>query len=425
MFPITGPLALNRQTAESSTAAIDRAMVVDEQYDRFREVSVGQSESEVVYTENKLSLHRYEPDATVDQEPVPILIVYALINRPYILDLQPDRSVIQQLLAAGFRVYMIDWGEPSLLDTSLTLGDYVDRYIGNCVDIVREDADIDSINLLGYCMGGTMAAMFAARRPESVRNLGLMAAGLHFDRTGGVLEVWGDNEEFSSRRIADTFGNVPAEFLDIGFALMDPVQNFLGKYLRLYDNLEDEDFVENFARMERWLGDGIDLAGETYVEFIEDLYRHNALCRNEFVLDGEAVDLEDIDMPILQIVGEYDHLIPMESSTPFNNAVASEDTTTLTLETGHIGLSVSSRSHEELWPDVCEWFSERSHLPTDPVEHLQSISGIGSTYAERLAKAGFKRPADLASADPDTIADAAQAPRSRVDEWLRDPAIHQ
>ena len=411
-------MSLQREFIEQTTAALNRSQVADERMSQMESVSVGQTESEVIYRENKLELHRYRPPSGVKPQPIPLLIVYALINRPYILDLQPDRSVIKSLVEHGFTVYLIDWGEPSRLDSSLGLADYVDRYLDNCVDHIREHEAVPLLNLLGYCMGGTMSVMYAARNPEKIRNLGLMAAGLCFDDTGGVLELWGGEEYFSPESLSKTYGNIPAEFLDIGFALMDPVANTIGKYARLYDNLEDEEFVENFARMEQWLDDGIDVAGRAYAEFLTDIYQSNALYENRLQLDGTPVDLANITMPVLQIVGTYDHLIPPESSTPLNEVIPSEDTTVLEQRTGHIGLSVSSRSHEELWPAVCEWYERRSDAEETPTTELQDIAGIGPTYASRLVAGGIESPALLASASADHIAELTGVNRQRAADWI-------
>ena len=432
--PFAAPLAAQERALELATETVERAGIARDRTETLATVEVGTTENDVVYEENKLKLRRYRPAAVGAErtEDRPILLVYALINKPYILDLQPDRSVIRRLLEAGFEVYMIDWGEPSQLDASLTLADYVDRYIDNCADEVCDRAEVEGVHLLGYCMGGTMSAMYAALHPEKVHTLGLMAAGLCFAGTGGVLEVWGDEEFYDPADVSETFGNVPAEFLDVGFALMDPVNNYVTKYVNLYENLDDEEFVENFARMERWLSDGIDVAGEAYREFLEEVYQSNALYEGDLELDGEHVDLDEIDVPILQIVGEYDHLIPPEASTAFNDAVPSDDVTTFAFETGHIGLSVSSRSHDELWPDVAEWYADRSGEhetetaipvgePEDTEdtadagdEYLTSVTGVGPTYAERLRAAGVETIADLAAADPDEIAAETDIPRGRL-----------
>ncbi|MFC6823554.1 class III poly(R)-hydroxyalkanoic acid synthase subunit PhaC [Halopelagius fulvigenes] len=398
MNPYTFALDVQQQQWTEAADAVERLATAGEQAERFTGVDVGQTPSEVVYEENKLKLLHYE-SRTEEQHDVPILVVYALINKPYILDLQPDRSVVRSLLESGFDVYLIDWGEPSTLDASLTLDDYVNRYIENCVDVVRERSGQDSIHLLGYCMGGTMSAMYAALHPEKVRTLGLMAAGLCFDDSGGILEMWGDGDYFDPETVTETFGNVPSDFLDAGFAMMDPVDNYLTKYARLADNLDDDDFVENFARMERWLSEGIDVAGETYREFLEGMYQSNSLARNEFTLNGERVDLGEITMPVLQIVGEYDHLVPSEASTPFNELVASDDTETIAFPTGHIGLSVSSRSHEDLWPRVGEWFEERSGgEPAGEADETDEVDRTVETdQAAQTDEAGGK----TMSRDPD------------------------
>jgi polyhydroxyalkanoate synthase len=275
-----------------------------------------------------------------------------------------------------------------------------------------------------------MSSMYAALYPEKVNALGLMAAGLCFDRTGGVLEEWGSQEYYDPEDVVDTYGNVPAEFLDTGFALMDPVDNYVSKYITMYENLESDAFVGNFARMERWLDEGIDLAGQAYVEFLEKIYQNNELYNNELELGGRQVDVGNIDMPILQIVGEYDHLIPPEASKPFNEVVSSDDVQTIEYPTGHIGLSVSSSSHEEVWPEVCEWYHDVSESDAADTESddatdqsndetdVEDVDGIGPTYAERLRAAGIETTTDLAAADAATVADAAETTEARAQDWL-------
>ena len=472
--PFSFALNFQRELLESAVETVEKGAIADEQLERIESVDVGETPSEVVYEENKLELLHYE-SLTDEQHRTPILVVFALINKPFILDLQPDRSVVRRLLEAGHDVYLIDWNEPSRLDRHLTIDDYVNRYIDNCVDVVRERSGVDRINLLGYCMGGTMTTMYTALHGEKVRALGLMAAGLCFDGTGGVLELWGEDEYYDPRDVVDVYGNVPSEMLDVGFALMDPVANYVSKYVRLYDNLENDEFVENFARMEQWLEEGIDLAGETYVQFLEDIYQDNKLYNNELYLGDEHVDITGIEVPILQIVGEYDHLIPPETSKPFNDVVGSEDVETIEYPTGHIGLSVSGSTHRDVWPRVAEWFIERS---TDDPERLEAveraveastdrigieeidveidtgearagsepdegveieieeasrgtdgtaeapgvetreIEGIGPTYAERLSDAGIDTVDELAEIDPETVAEAAEVSETRAESWI-------
>ena len=474
--------ALDAQTEafEAAGDAIERNQLLPERLSEMATIEVGTTPSEVVYTENKLELLHYEPQ-TDEQHGVPILITYALINKPFILDLQSDRSVVRRLLEAGHDVYLVDWNEPSRLDQHLTLSDYINRYIDNCVDVVRERSGQDSINILGYCMGGTMMAIYATLYPEKVRNLGLMAAGLCFDETGGVLEDWGSADYYDPSDVTDALGNVPAEMLDDGFAIMDPVDNYVTKYVGFYDNMDNDEFTANFARMERWLGEGIDVAGEAYVEFLEKIYQNNELYNGEMELDGEHVDLSKIDMPVLLLMGEYDHLIPSESSKPFLDVIPSEDTTTIEYPTGHIGLSVSSASHEDVWPRAAQWFIDRmppeevADIDTDMVDtevgtevdagadtedgegdeddegvdievespgeagsdeadedsdgdgeatdgieaaDVEVVNGIGPTFAERLRAAGVETVGDLGDYDAAELAGIAETTESRATDWL-------
>ena len=432
MNPFTFPLDLQRRTIKHTAEFVKKATVAPQRAKRMAEVEVGQTPSEVVYTNPQFELLHYEP-LTDEQHNVPILVVYALINRSYILDLQPDKSVVRRLLENGFDVYLIDWNEPSRLDASLSLGDYVNRYIDTCVDAIRERDGLDDVNILGYCMGGTMSTMYTALHPEKVRNLGLMATGLCFDDTGGILEQWGSSEQYDPATVTETFGNVPAEFLAVGFAQMDPVDNYVTKYVRLYDNLEDEAQVEFFARMERWVRDGVDVAGEAYRQFIEDIYQENKLYRNDLYLDGHHVDIENLTMPVLQIVGSFDHLIPPEASKPFSDVIPSEETDIFEFPAGHVGMAVSGKAHADLWPRVATWFAERSQSGrvqraqtdsdtdggfADREESIQEIDGIGPAYADRLRTTGVGTVEELAAADASELAAQLDISERQLTSWI-------
>lgn len=350
------PQHVQRLLAHIGARAVDYGPYTAEEVATLLRPEVGQTESEVVYTENTLELHRYEPEQRRFE--TPICLVYALVNRPYILDLQPDRSVVGQLLDAGFEVYLIDWGEPSRLDTTLGLDDYVCRYLDNCLDAVCERAGVEQVHLLGYCMGGSLALMYATLFPRRIRTLSLMATPVVFDGTGGLLERWATF--YDPETVAETYGNVPAELLASQFAMMEPIDNLLTKYVHFFENLDDEAFVEMFARMERWTWDGVDVAGRVFTEFVDDVYRNNHLVNGEITLDDERVDPSTLDTPLLQIVGEHDHIVPPESSAPLNDVVGTGDERLIEFPAGHIGISVSGRAHAELWPEVCSWLAERS-----------------------------------------------------------------
>lgn len=353
------------------------------------EVAVGTTPHEVVYTEGKMKLLHYQ-GASKKTHDVPLLVIYALINKPYILDLQPDRSVIRTLLAEGFDVYMIDWGTPTEGDKYITLDDYINWYINDAVDFIREKHDLDSISVLGYCMGGTLSVMFTGIHPEKVRNFILMAAPLDFEADGGLLKIWAQKEYFDPDKLVDTVGLVPGEFLNFGYLLLDPVNNLYSKYLKFIDKVDDEKFVEMFFRMEKWIDDGIPLAGEAFREFIRKLYQENQLVNNELRLNGNKVDLENIDMPLLSLVAKYDHLVPKESSMSFNDLVSSKDKDMIMFPTGHIGLSVSSATHTKLWPDVAKWLRKRSIITEQEDNESKTKSQTRNTKTKISKKTNKK-----------------------------------
>ena len=334
------------------------------------EISVGTTPHEIIYTEDKMKLLHFIP--TVEKtHPVPILMVYALVNRYYILDLQPDKSVIRKLLDDGFDVYIIDWGYPSGMDRYLTLDDYVNGYINNAVDIVRKRSGLDKITLMGICQGGTFSIMYSTLHPEKVKNLITLVAPVNFDTQKGLLHVWAKNLDVD--KVVDYYGIVPGDFLNSGFLLTDPFRLMIDKYVGMFDRIEcepgddaclirNEEIVKNFLRMEKWIFDSPDQAGETFRQFMKDCYQKNLLIKNKLELNGKKINLKNITMPLLNIMAEFDHLVPNEASIPLNDAVSSKEKEMAVFPTGHIGIFVGSKSQKEVCPTISKWLTPRSGL---------------------------------------------------------------
>jgi polyhydroxyalkanoate synthase len=363
------------------------------------DVDVGTAPYELIHEDGKMKLLHYLPQSKKTHD-VPLLIIYALINKPYILDLQPDRSVIRNLLSEGFDVYMIDWGTPTDVDRYVSLDDYVNWYIDDVVDIICQRHKMDSISILGYCMGGTLSVMYVATHPEKVRNFILMAAPLDFGADMGLLKLWAQKGYYDPDKLVEIVGNVPGEFLNFGFLLLDPVSNLYSKYVNFVDKVDDEEFVKMFFRMEKWINDGIPLAGEAYREFIRKLYQENQIVKNQLRLNGQKVDLNNITMPLLSLVATYDHLVPPESSRGFNDLCPSKDRKMMEFPTGHIGLSVSSAIHKKMWPEVALWLKERSHikqveLPKKAIKNKKGMTARQTTKKKSTRKKSSIKQVEL------------------------------
>ncbi len=356
-------LAQQKAVYDQTLKMWSRLFAVPRIMDAAREVKVATTPFDVVYEEDSLRLLHYRRDTpAVYAEPV--LFCYALVNRPYIIDLQHDRSVIRQFLARGFDVYLIDWGVPSAADRSMKLRDYIDGLMKNCVDFVIREAGKPRLHLVGYCMGGTMSAIYAARYPEPIKTLTLMTAPIDFSvgQDQSLVQFWADPDYFDVDSLIDAYGNVPAEFLQASFQMMKPVQNYFLKYVNFFEKMHDDQFVENYFAMEKWTNDNIPVAGETFREFVKNLYQRNELVKGEFRLaPREApVQLSRITCPLMLLTASADHLVPPSQTEGIVPHVGTKDVKSMTLNAGHIGLAVSTKAHKTFWPDATQWLADRS-----------------------------------------------------------------
>jgi polyhydroxyalkanoate synthase len=324
-----------------------------------RELSKGASPADVVYQQGHLRLLRYRSE-TKAVHPTPLLFVFALVNRPYILDLKAGRSVISHFVKEGFDTYLLDWGCPTQADRWSTLDNYINGHLSDIVDLIRRQTGAPQVSLFGYCMGGTMSTIFAALHPERVKNLILLAAGIDFASCDGLLNLWAKPEYFDVDQFVDAYGNCPAEFLQNSFLLLKPVQNLIEKPLSFFERLDDDVFVEDFLTMEMWLNDNISVPGEVFREFVKHLYQENRLTQNRLRVGKELVNLQNITCSLLNIIGRNDDLVPSTQSLPLNDLVASTDRKSILFPSGHIGLAVGSKAQTQLWPEVCHWLSDRS-----------------------------------------------------------------
>jgi polyhydroxyalkanoate synthase len=316
---------------------------------------IGTTPYEVVYQEDRVRLKYYWPEAA--RLKTPLLLVHALFNRETVLDLQPDRSVVQALLKEGMEVYLIDWGTPTRKDRFLTLDDHVNGYLDNMVDFVRRRHGMAQVNLMGVCLGGTFGVIYAALYPEKIRNLITTVSPTHFDTPKGLLHIW--LKEIDVDRLVDAFGNLPGNLVNMAFLLLNPPRLLLDKYLGFLENMDNKDFVENFIRMEKWIFDSPDVPGETLRQLVKDLYQENLLLQSQMELGGRRVDLKQVTMPLLNIYGQYDHLVPPEACAVLTQKVGSRDTEDLCLDTGHIGIYVSARFQKETVPMIAAWLRAR------------------------------------------------------------------
>lgn len=333
-----------------------------ERLSRIREddIEIGSTPREVVFQMDHVQLVRFNRDSSPTKK-TPILISYALVNRPYMVDLQEDRSMVRSLHRLGYEVYLIDWGYPGPTERWATLDDYILEYFDACVDAVLKRTDLPSLHLLGICQGGAFALCYTSLFPGKVKNLITMVTPVDFHipptPNTGLLNHWVRGLDVDA--MVDSYGNIPGDLMNFGYLMLRPFSLNFGKYLNLPDVMDDDRKLMNFLRMEKWIFDSPDQPAEVFRKFIREFYQNNRLCQGGLELGGRPVDLKQIRQPVLNIYAEQDHLVPPASSKALSHVLETSDYTEKGFGTGHIGMYVSGKVQRELPELVERWLSER------------------------------------------------------------------
>jgi class III poly(R)-hydroxyalkanoic acid synthase PhaC subunit len=373
-FDSTLQNCLNEETFASSMANYVNAWtkIIPSWYDQFNDNfnfslyenkilepirdTINRTPSEVIEMKGRFKLLHYKSEYTVTHK-TPILVIYSLINRHYILDLLPKISVIKNLQRQGFDIYTTDWNNPTSYSHDLTLETYAEEYVEYAVEKIKEISDSKKVSLLGYCWGGIFALIYAAMYPQNVKNLILHATPTDIEKEETTIENW--TTHLNVNNLIDAFGNVPGWFLNLAFVLRNPVEMLL-KYPRYFSEPRNLDEIKQFFAIETWLYDSIPIIGEIYREIVEQVYRNNLLIKNKMKVGNDIINLKNITMPVLNIVGTEDDLVPPSASKSVIDVIGSTDKKLIEFPTGHVGLCISRNAHEKLWPEVGKWLSTRS-----------------------------------------------------------------
>jgi polyhydroxyalkanoate synthase subunit PhaC len=331
------------------------------------DVAIATTPKDEVWRQDKVSLHHYRPLAD-KKVATPVLIVYGLIGRYTMADLQEDRSLVRNLLNLGIDLYVVDWGNPSRADRWLTLDDYIDGYLVGCVDAIRERHGIDKVSLLGICEGGVFTTCYAALRPQTVKSMVLTITPIDFhgdtveNRLGhGFINLWTRSltpEDVD--RLIEAYGNLPGEFMGSVFSQMTPMRTLMKYNLDLLEVVDDDKKFLNFLRMEKWIADRPHHPGEAAKQWLKDLYQDNKLINGTFTINGQTVNLGNITMPVLNVFAKDDHIIPPATSQALGAHVGTKDYSELALPGGHVGVFVGGKSQALLGSGIAKWLADRS-----------------------------------------------------------------
>jgi polyhydroxyalkanoate synthase subunit PhaC len=324
------------------------------------EPEVAPTPKELIWTRNKTKLYRYLSE-NPKKHKIPLLLVYALINKPYVLDLTKGGSLVEYLVNRGFDVYLLDWGEPGYEDRNMKLDDYIMDYIPRAVRKVLRKSNVDEVSILGYCMGGTMTSIFAALHPElPIRNLIFMTSPFDFEKTGSYGAML-DERYFNIDKVVDTLGVIPPEMIDFGNKMINPMATNYGPFISLYERADNENFIKSYKLLQKWLNDGIQFPGEAYRQWIRDFYQNNKLIKGEMVIRGKKVNLENIKANVLNLAGKNDLIAQPHQVEALMNAISSKDKEYRCLPVGHTSITFGSQAVKITYPTIADWLEERSN----------------------------------------------------------------
>jgi poly[(R)-3-hydroxyalkanoate] polymerase subunit PhaC len=347
-------LSVVQRVVRTPLAALEFANILLTQND----AQVGATPKDVVWTHRKTTLYRYRSENR--RHPIPVLLVFALINRPDIFDLRPGNSFVEFLLQEGYDVFLIDWGYPEEEDADLGLEEYVcDELHWGIRETLRASGQPE-VSLLGWCIGGTLCLLYGGFYPDNpVRNMVLLTTPV--DTRGSLYANWVARDSFDVDYVAEAYKAIPGPAIDWANKLMKPVTNYWTTYRRLWEGVQDgEARRDAYQPMARWVADNPPFPAAAYRDWITWMYKENRLARGRMWLRGRWVDLKAIRQSLLVVTAGADHIAPPEGTHPLVGLVGSEDITRLDRPGGHIGLMAGSKAREEIWPDIAQWLGERS-----------------------------------------------------------------
>ena len=326
-------------------------------------VPIAQTPKQLVWTLNKAKLYRYIPVLPkAKRHPVPLLMVFALMNRPYVLDLRPGHSFVEFMVSQGYDLYLLDWGSPGPEDKNLKFDDYTLEYMPRAIRKMKAIAEVEEFSMLGWCIGAILTTVYAAlRADDGLRNLILLTAPLDFSNKEGItFSKWVDERYFDVDKVLAAMGNMPGEMIDYGARALKPVDNYVLNYLKLWDNLKNPQVVAAWKAMNTWVTDNVPLAGGAFRQLVVDLYRNDRLMRGEWIIRGERVDLSQIRANLLTVIAAEDHITPPCQSEKILSKVSSKDKELFHIAGGHIGIMAGSAAHKITWPHIERWLGPRS-----------------------------------------------------------------
>lgn len=306
----------------------------------------------------------------VEKKRVPLILVNALGIQPWVFDIMPSRSMVRYLMARGYDVYVVDWGKPSNSDRDLHLDTYVNRFLPEAVDAVREHADSDQVSLVGYCMGGLLCLMYLGAHPDNpVRNLATIASPVNFHKNGpfGLLftllsiPAMRAHDWFQVRLepVDSKLFHLPGSLLSFGFKMTNP-PGVVSSYLDLVRNIADREYVTEYMTMGQWFNDMVDYPGATVREVIEKMIIANRLAGGHIQIGDREADFSRVDCNLLAFAGATDRIVSIRAARDILKVTGARNADFEVVPGGHAGVFAGSKAPAHTWKRIADWLEPLS-----------------------------------------------------------------
>ncbi|CAN5558723.1 hypothetical protein BH10BDE1_BH10BDE1_28760 [soil metagenome] len=374
--------------------------------------------SRVVYREGSLRVKIYAAHEAPARAQV--VLFPSLINRPYILDLGRGRSLIQALVRSGIEVVLFDWGSPGEAERDLGLDGLLTGRIPRALSVVHAHSEFSENDrrprtLMGHCLGGNLALLFAAQQKSARSKLSidrLVCLTTPIDtKNSALLNTWFQIPEWNPLQFAQSLETIPWPLLQASFLMLRPTMT-PRRWIQFARRLTERDFRESWLQMEIWSNDNVSFSSELFKDLLIPMYRDNA-----FTTSWRG--LATLDVPIFSIAATDDHIVPLESARALKAAVPLATHEFHEMRGGHIGAVLSKKTREKLWPELIQFTCDaRKACRTAqvPLANLSQKSAEKDVAA--LTREAFQNPSRFAGSS-DAHRNSAQA-RTSVPKTLRD-----
>lgn len=318
---------------------------------------VGASPKSVVWRRDNVVLYRY--DAGVDAGTTPILLVHSLVTKPYVFDLRPGSSLVEDFLQAGQDVFLLDWGSPEPVDAHNGIDTYTDVYLPQAVKAVTTAAQAPDVTILGYCLGALLSVLSVAGNPHlPVRNLVLLATPARLRDLSPFTKMIAEGR-LSPDDMIDATGNIPASVVKESQRIVKPTMP-LTTYSNLWQSLTQDEALAAHSSIVGWTSEHIPFPGKAFRELATDFIRDGAPLDGTAPIGDRTVHLADVRCAVLSVVGTRDITVPEDASGPLEGLLFNADFDTLALSAGHAGLFVGRQARTQCTPSIVQWLADRS-----------------------------------------------------------------